>query len=174
MRRFPSFVAAVLAAITVAAAMAGPAGAGERGERGGGNVLPPSAHPLGYSLADMTRILAPFTASGNNPAYFNNPTPFRILFVDPANFNAQIVCPVTPDTCSYVATDPLQLQHPINVKRGTTFFVPVDNADDSPPIVGHFPTSPTGGGAYLFDPAQVGARGFSITIDGERTTLGPA
>ena len=35
-----------------------------------GGVLPPNAQPLGYSLRDMARKNAPFTAHANDPAYF--------------------------------------------------------------------------------------------------------
>ena len=52
---------------------------------GGSGVLPASAKPFGYSLADMTRLLAVFTTSGNVEA-FHPDTPFQILFVDPALF----------------------------------------------------------------------------------------
>ena len=43
------------------------------------------------------------------------------------------------------------------VPRGQKFFVPVDNADDSPPIVGTFPTNDRSR-KYIFEPAQVGGQ----------------
>lgn len=46
------------------------------------SVLPPSAHPHGWSLDRMTAALAQFSTSGNNPAYAPA-TPFQILATAP-------------------------------------------------------------------------------------------
>jgi hypothetical protein len=48
----------------------------------GGQVMPPSATPLGFSLRDMAAKTAQFTTSGNNPQFFPT-TPFQILYDDP-------------------------------------------------------------------------------------------
>lgn len=47
----------------------------------GGNVLPPTAQPHGYSLEKMAVALANFTASGNDLTYYPK-TPFQILYAD--------------------------------------------------------------------------------------------
>ena len=78
----------------------------------GRGVLPPSATPKGYSLADMSRLTALFTTSGNQASYYPK-TPFQVLYVNPGNS--------------------------FTVRRGTMFYVPLWNADDSPPVVGKFP-----------------------------------
>jgi hypothetical protein len=81
---------------------------------GGGNVLAPSAKPHGYTLADLALATALFNTSGNNLSYYPN-TPFQVLFVSATN--------------------------EFFVAPGTPFYMPVFFADDSPPIVGTFPTN---------------------------------
>ena len=44
------------------------------------------------------------------------------------------------------------------VKPGTTFFVPIENATDSPPVAGAFPTTDGQAEHYFFDSSQLGAR----------------
>ena len=146
----------------------------------GSGVLPASATPLGYSRADMTRLLALFTTSGNDPQYYPD-TPFQILYTDPGlvqfNFVTRdgtpcVTEPATP-TCGLHVTQTGKFANTFQVRRGTPFFVPVDNADDSPPVVGNFPTTPRGAKKYVFDPAQLGGEGFVVCIDSVSTTLGP-
>src|SRR5271169_1095243 len=50
--------------------------ANEKGQ-GGGNVQPPSAKSHGYSLDDMAKLMALFSTSNNNLAYYPA-TPFQI------------------------------------------------------------------------------------------------
>jgi hypothetical protein len=113
-------------------------------DRGRG-VLPPSATPKGYSLNDMSRLTALFTTSGNDVKYLPK-TPFQILYVAPGNS--------------------------FTVKAGTMFYVPLWNADDSPPVAGVFPTTPSEARHYWFDADQLGAKGFLIQIDSTTTHLG--
>jgi hypothetical protein len=95
----------------------------------------------------MSRLTALFTTSGNQTSYYPD-TPFQILYLNPINS--------------------------FTVRAGTMLYVPLWNAHDSPPVVGVFPTTPSEAKAYWFDPAQVGAKGFSVTIDGTKVTdLGP-
>ena len=112
----------------------------------GRHVMSPGAHPFGFTLDRMTSELALFSASGNDPQYYPD-TPFQILY--------------NSDNPSFA------------VKKGTPFFVPLWNADDSPPIVGTFPSSSATVGAYFFDPTQLGARGFEVIIDGRSNPIGP-
>jgi hypothetical protein len=148
-------------------------------------VLPASATPFGYSRADMTRLLALFTTSGNNPAYYPD-TPFQILHTspqtDPPLTEARYVrkdlvtpCDSPAPPCGLFFTQPrgVAYSNSFTVRRGKMFFVPVDNADDSPPVVGDFPKNNRQARKYLFDPKGVGGRDFAVTIDGVCTTLGP-
>ena len=156
-----------------------PVGAADRSNARAG-VLPASAKPLGYSLTDMTGLLALFTTSGNDPAYYPD-TPFQILYVDPQlsepfRFVARDLttpCDSPEPPCGLLATQSGPYSNTFNVPPGTKFFVPVDNADDSPLVVGTFPVNNREARNYIFDPEQVGGEDFAITIDGVSTQLGP-
>jgi hypothetical protein len=113
----------------------------------GGNVLPATATPAGYSLADMAEEMAYFSTSGNNLDFYPD-TPFQILYISDTNT--------------------------FTVKPGTMFFVPVAFIDDSPPILGDFPTSAAAIAAYVFGADQLGGHDLQIVVDGKVTTLGPA
>jgi hypothetical protein len=151
-------------------------------ERRGSGVLPASATPAGYSLADMTRLLALFTTSGNDPSRYPD-TPFQILYTNPdptlnqTNFVTKdhAPCPTPPPNpqCGYFSTQTGAFSNTFRVEPGTMFFVPVDNADDSPPVVEPFPTTPRGAKSYVFDPQQLGGRGFTVIIDSKSVPLGP-
>lgn len=108
-------------------------------------VLPPSAKPHGYSLTRMAAAVAVFSSSGNQAAYYPK-TPFQILYKNNAG-------------------------NTFVVKRGTRFYVPLFNVDDSPPVFGTFPTTAAQARKYFFDPAQIGGQGFQIVVDGVATPL---
>lgn len=129
---------------------------------GGGNVMPPPATPNEYSLADMAKAMALFTTSGNNPAYYPN-TPFQVLFLDfsTATYDFSNGGFLTKGGNSF------------NVPPGTPFYVPLWNADDSPPVAGVFPVEAQGAVPYFFDPNQIGGRDFEIIVDGKSTPVGP-
>jgi hypothetical protein len=82
------------------------------------NVLPPTAEPQGYSLAEIAEATAVFNTSG--PAGRSEATepsvPFQILYISNAN--------------------PSNTFH---VPLGTMLYVPVVFADNSAPILGDFP-----------------------------------
>ena len=125
-------------------------------------VLPPDARPLGWSLERMTAALAVFTASGNDPANYPD-TPFQILYVkdfaDPE--------PVSGGGLRFSGSSTF------TVRPGTKFFVPMANADDSPPLPpGPYPESPAQAVRYFFDPDHYGASGWEITVDGQSTPIG--
>jgi hypothetical protein len=144
--------AALATAVAMTAAAAGATGS---------VVLSPTAKPLGYSRAAMARALGQFTASGNNPAYFPD-TPFQILYADPSSVTQ------TSQGCGvrFHGTNAFE------VTTAAQFFVPVDNVDDSPPVIGTFPTTRTEAESYFYDQSQVGGRGFRVIIDGQATPLG--
>lgn len=133
----------------VPAAGFGKAPADRPGASGGGNVLPASARPLGYTLADLARAIAYFSTSGNDLTYYPK-TPFQILYVDWATGT-----------------------NTFTVRPGTKFFVPLLYIDDSPPIIGDFPVHAREARAYVFGADQIGARDFEIEVDGEVTSIGP-
>ena len=112
----------------------------------GGNVMPPEAKPSGYSLDDIAKAIAYFTTSGNNEA-LKPKTPFQILYLNGTNT--------------------------FTVKTGTKFFVPLFGFDDSPPVLGQFPTTQEESEDYFFDQSQVGVEFAQIVVDGKVTEIGP-
>lgn len=60
------------------------------------------------------------------------------------------------------------------VDTDTYFYAPIAYVNDSPPILGAFPGSPSEAATYFFDPAQIGAHDCFIDIDGTRYSIGPA
>jgi hypothetical protein len=127
----------------------------------GGRVLPPGGRPHGYSLTDMTRALAFFTASGNLTKFYPD-TPLQVLYT--AEFN------VHPDGTGLFVTG----TNSFVVMPGTTFFVPIQNATDSPPVAGVFPTTNGQAKRYFFDSSQLGGRDYEIVVDGRSTSVGSA
>jgi hypothetical protein len=125
-------------------------------------VLPPTAKPHGWSLERMTGALAVFTASGNNPAYYPD-TPFQILYVRDGAFEFE-----------ELPRDGLRItgSSTFAVRPGTKFFVPMANANDSPPFPDPFPDNREEAIPYFFGDAQYGARGWQISVDGERKSIG--
>jgi hypothetical protein len=126
----------------------------------GGDVLPARARPHGYSLADMTRELALFTTSGNDPAYYPD-TPFQILYVEQFN-------PPQEDGDGLLFTG----TGTFTARPGTMYFVPIWNADDSAPVLGVFPSTPAEGRRYFFEQSQLGGDEFQVIVDGSHTRVG--
>jgi hypothetical protein len=129
----------------------------------GGNVLPATARPYGFSLTDMTGATALFTTSGNNLAFYPH-TPFQVLYFDPPTLAFHF------ENGGLFVTG---VNH-LTVKPGTPFYVPVANVDDSPPILGTFPTDPSTVANYVFAHDQVGMTNLQIVVDGRVTPLGSA
>ena len=109
-----------------------------RSAQGGGAVLPATARPYGYSLTDMARETALFLTSGNTTDYPN--TPFQVLYFDPSTYHAS-----TSDGGVAVTAS-----NNFNVSPTTSFYVPLLDSTDSPPIVGNFPTDASGAAGYFF------------------------
>src|SRR5262249_48798123 len=120
-----------------------------RAQGGGGSVLPPTATPHGYSLADMAEDTAFFNTGNRDPGDVPD-TPFQVLF-----------SPVNAPTPVFT------------VSPRTIFYVPVVYSDDSPPILGDFPdvTDPAAVAHYYFDPGELGAVFIQIEVDGQVTSL---
>jgi hypothetical protein len=148
--------------VLAGAFMASPAWS-DAAAHGGGNVLPSTAQPFGWSLSRMTGALAFFTISGNDPAYYPD-TPFQVLYLAQGTGTSEMVDGGLHITGSSTFT----------VRPNTSFFVPVFSVDDSPPVIGTWPTTHEQAVAYFFDPAQVGAKGLEITVDGRTSPLGAA
>jgi hypothetical protein len=129
----------------------------------GGEVLPAAAPSHGFSLTDMAGATALFNTSGNNLSLYPQ-TPFQILYVDP-----------TTETFSFVNGGLVVTgTNQFTVAAGTPFYVPVAFADDSPPILGTFPTDPSTVANYLFAHDQVGMTNLRIVVDGRVTPIGSA
>lgn len=122
----------------------------------GGNVLPPTAQPKGYSLAEIAEATAYFNTSG--PEGRNLETekalglPFGILYTSSANPS-----------------------NTFDVRPGITLYVPIVFSDDSQPILGDFPdvNDQEAVSDYYFNPGQLGAEFIEIVVDGEVTSLEP-
>jgi hypothetical protein len=151
-------------------ALPGPALAGLSGKitspnasQQGGQVMPPSAMPFGFSLKDMAAKTAQFTTSGNSlppPT-----TPFKILFGKPPLMFA--VQGNGQGQTGLVETG----MNSFRVSEGTMFYVPIANVDDSPPVAGTFPASSSTVASYWFDSSQLGGTD-SIVVDGKTTSIG--
>jgi hypothetical protein len=129
---------------------------------GGGRVLPPNATPYGYTLADMARALALFTTSFNDPDFYPD-TPFQILYADPDSFAFDVEGDTLVESGS----------NTITVKAGTAFYMPMFNIDDSPPILGNFPTTARAALGYVFNARQLGLEDVEVVVDGQTTDVGP-
>jgi hypothetical protein len=129
----------------------------------GGQVLPAAARPHGFSLTDMAGATALFTTSGNDLSQYPQ-TPFQILYVDPTTETFNFV------NGGLVVTGTNQF----TVAAGTPFYVPVASVDDSPPILGTFPTDPSTVANYVFAQDQVGMKNLRIIVDGRVTPIGSA
>jgi hypothetical protein len=132
----------------------------------GGHVLPASAKPYGYSLDDMAQAMALFQTSGEVSYYPT--TPFQILFTGPnsTSSTSNVVCADRGQGTLFVAENTF----PVTV--GVTFFVPLFQVDDSPPVLGVFPTQKSQAADYFFGPTQFGGRDTEIIVDGRSTAVG--
>jgi hypothetical protein len=128
----------------------------------GGPVMPGNAKSHGWSLTDMTKAVAPFTTSGNDPGQYPQ-TPFQILFV-----NFDTVTFGTPNGGLVITGTNV-----FRVGSGTPFYVPMLNSDDSVPLIGDFPPPPGGEVDYFFGASQAGASA-QLIVDGRATPIGEA
>ena len=117
---------------------------------GGGNVLPPTAHAKGYSLAVAAAATAYFNEGPRTPDTVPSGFPFQILYV-PADGNLTF-----------------------DVRTGTMFYLPLVFSDSTDGAFWPFPdvTDPDAVSDYYFDPAQLGAEVLDVVVDGEVTSLG--
>ena len=111
-------------------------------------ILPAQARPKGTSIDAMTAAIAKFQDTGNNLSFYPN-TPFQILFVQDFNTGTGT----------------------FTVRPGTFFFVPLFSFNDSPPIIGDFPTNSSQASDYIFGSTQIGAQDIEIEVDGQVTAL---
>jgi hypothetical protein len=93
----------------------------------------------GYSLEETALQTAAFNVS-LDPSVYPDGLPFQILN--------------TAGDRSFI------------VKTGTFFYIPIAWVDDSPPVLGTFPSNASAAQPYFFAPQQLGGHDFSITIDG--------
>jgi len=121
----------------------------------GGQVMPPTARPLGFSLTDAAAANAQFVSSGNNPTYFPA-IPLQELYYDPSTLGATGLT-ITGSKVFHVPT-------------GTMFYVPIGSVDDSPPVIGIFPQTQSEAVSYWSDPSQLGVA-QTISIDGKAISI---
>jgi hypothetical protein len=133
----------------------------------GGHVLPPGAHPDGFSLEDMARLMGQFTTSGNNLMYYPK-TPFQILYTTATSGPPPMSIPCPNGGTGFLDSG----SNTFIVHVGTQFFLPLFGVDDSPPVLGTFPASEDAAAAYFFGPQQYGGRDFIIIVDGQVTSVG--
>jgi hypothetical protein len=107
----------------------------------GGDILPSNTVLNGFSLTDMAAAIAPWQDTFD-PARLPS-TPFQLLTLAQTNYT------VTSDTY---------------------FYVPIASVNDSPPILGTFPTTASQAESYWFDARQLGVTA-SITVDGQKSFL---
>jgi hypothetical protein len=124
-------------------------------------VLPASATPHGYSLTRMALADAKFQASGNDPQYYPK-TPFQVLHTTPGVGQSTSLDGGTLFTSHASFTVP----HKVD------YYVPLGSADDSPPILGTWPTNHQQALHYWFDSNQLGGGHFAIVVDGLVANLG--
>jgi len=137
---FKGLAAAALATCLWTGALAGPC-------EHSGSVLPPNAKVLGYSLDQMASVVANFSISGNDPAYYPH-TPFQILYDQSSAGN-----------------------NTFKVKQGTFVYVKFFFIDDSPPVIGNWPADKRSAADYIFGRDQLGAHDLQIVVDGRVYSL---
>jgi hypothetical protein len=121
---------------------------------GGGDVLPPSQQPYGFSLTDMAGITAIFNSGRRNtPPPI---TPFQILYLNLDNLD-------DPNNTVF------------HVSRGTVLYVPVVFYTDSPPVPDDFPnlSNEHDVRSFMFDKHRFGLKVAEIDVDKHRNHLGP-
>lgn len=119
---------------------------------GGGNVLPPTAHPRDYSLFRMAKATAHFNATDRSGSVVPVPhTPFRILYTTASNPS-----------------------NSFDVKTGDMLYVPILFNDDSLPVIGNFPDVYNRWALlnYFYSQQEFGTVFTKIIVDGRETSLG--
>src|SRR5688572_30661064 len=124
-----------------------------------GTVLPGTAKPHGYSLAEAAAATAEFNTGPRTP---------DTLDTLPRNFPFQVLYIPVEEPPRSTAT--------FHVKPGTMLYMPVLNVDNSFPILGDFPdvTDPEAVADYYFSREQLGAESIEVEVDGNVTSLGPS
>lgn len=119
---------------------------------GGGNVLPPTAQPYGYSLAEAAAATAYFNVGPRTPDTLPAGFPFQILYTLP-----------NENTATF------------HVRTGTMLYMPLVYSDANDALLWSFPdvTDARAVSSYYFDPQQLGAEFMEVTVDGQTTSIGP-
>jgi len=119
---------------------------------GGGDVLPATAHPHGYSLAAAAAATAYFNVGPRTPDTLPTGFPMQILYTLPGESTGTF-----------------------NVRTGTMLYMPLVYSDDNDAAAWPFPdvTDAEAVSNYYFDPQQLGAVIMEVTVDGQKTLLGP-
>lgn len=129
-----------------------------------GPLYAPEDAPSGVSLTDMVGKMTLFNASGNDVANLPN-SPFELLYVPPGQGTLEMT---TKDgKPHFISTVAVPFT---GVPANRAFYMPIATFDDSPPIVGAFPTNEDEAQHYFFDAAQLGGT-YSIHVDGEEIEI---
>jgi hypothetical protein len=141
-------VFAPLLLVLAFAITAGPALAAE------GKILPPTARVAGYSLTDAAQKTAYFNTS------FDPATGYHYENLYPSGLPFQML---------YVRSG-----NTFEAASGTTLYLPLWFVDDTPTVIGVFPTDYAGALHYAFDRSQLGAHDVTVTIDGQTIPISNA
>jgi hypothetical protein len=120
-------------------------GAPPQGFAAGSVVLAPAKQLHAYSLSDAAKATAVFNTGDHSGTPPN--LPFQMLFTTSDNT--------------------------FTVPAGTAFYVPLLAIDNSPPVIGDFPSRPAQASAYFFGSSELGGHDFSIAVDNISTNIGP-
>jgi hypothetical protein len=113
--------------------------------------MPPTARPHGFSLTDAAAANAQFVSSGNNPNFFPA-IPVQQLYYDPSTIG--------------VSGSTITGSNVFQVPTGAMFYVPIGSVDDSPPVLGTFPQTPSETMSYWSDPSKLGVS-QTVAVDGK-------
>ena len=120
---------------------------------GGGNVLPATARPHGFTLAAAAAATAYFNEGPHTPDTVPAGFPLQILYIPPGG----------TDTGTF------------HVRAGTMLYMPLVYSDGNDAALWPFPdvNDAQAVSSYYFDPQQLGADTMEVTVDGQTTSLGP-
>jgi hypothetical protein len=113
----------------------------------GGNVLPPSARPRGYSLIDMAKVTAYFNTGPRTGA---PPASSIVMLYVPSDGNLEF-----------------------SLSPGTMHYVPAVYSDHTDSALWTFPdvNDPQAVSEYYYSPSQLGAEFINVKVDGNVTSL---
>jgi hypothetical protein len=110
----------------------------------------------------MAQATALFDSSNNDPAHYPQ-TAFQVLYTDSSTVSEKL------DANNVIQATGT---NSFTVRPGTQFYVPIAFVDDSPPILGTFPTNRADAVNYFFAHDQLGTANLTLNVDGKSTVVG--